>query len=86
MRECVIFLLTFPTELHAPFLQRKCYTFNGCTAQFEVGFGSVCSIHSATTLAPAEVFLPMVIITFHKYPDHKEVFHSGVAKRGKASF
>lgn len=55
-------------------------------AQFEVGFGSVCSIHSVTILAPAEVFLPMAIITFRKYPDHKVVFHSGVAKRGKALF
>lgn len=36
-----------------------------------MGFGSVCSIHSAATLAPSDVFLPVAIIKFHKYPDHK---------------
>lgn len=74
-RDCVSLLLTLPSELHLypnlPFLHHKCHTLNGCTAQFEIGFGSVCSIHSAAALAPADVFLPMAIIKFHKYLHHK---------------
>lgn len=72
-RDCVSFWLPLPTELHlypnSPFLHHKCHTLNECTAQFEMGFGSVCSIHSAATLAPADV--PMAIIKTHKYPHHK---------------
>lgn len=48
---------------------------------FEIGLGSVFSIHSAATLAPADVFIPMAIIKFHKYP-HQKV---GVSQ-GKVDF
>lgn len=68
------------------FLRVGATLLNGYPASLELGFGSASSIHRRVTLPPAQVSVPVVIITFHKYPLHKLGVPLWVCRKGKVGF